>query len=368
MSSKSIRFINPDFKTKDFFVTLRKNVDNYFRQNNISRHYNASLVIKTIVMACAYFLPLVAILVFNPGMLVSLLLWTLMGFALAGIGMSVMHDANHGAYAASHKVNRWLGYSINLIGGSVFNWKIQHNMLHHTYTNISEVDNDIDDKFMMRFSPHTKLKSYQRFQFIYAFFLYGILTIYWATVKDFEQFFKYIREGINKQDKVKNRKAFIRIVLSKILFYSIFILIPIFVFHMPVWSYLAGFVLMLFISGILLSIIFQLAHTVDETAHPVPDENNTIENCWAIHQLNTTVNFSSGNKLLTWYMGGLNYQVEHHLFPTISHVHYPKIASIVKQTAKDFGIPYLEHKTLRLALKSHIQALKKFGKVQHAFD
>jgi linoleoyl-CoA desaturase len=111
--------------------------------------------------------------------------------------------------------------------------------------------------------------------------------------------------------------------------------------------------------------VFQLAHTVEETSHPLPNENGIIENDWAIHQLNTTVNFSRNNKLLSWYVGGLNFQVEHHLFPRICHVHYPEIAPIVKQTAEEFGIPYLEQQYFSKALKSHFAALERFGRLPH---
>jgi linoleoyl-CoA desaturase len=118
-------------------------------------------------------------------------------------------------------------------------------------------------------------------------------------------------------------------------------------------------------AGIILSLVFQLAHTVEETTHPMPNAEGIIENDWAIHQLNTTVNFSRKNKVLSWYVGGLNFQVEHHLFPKVCHVHYPEIAPIVKQTAEEFGIPYLEQEHFSNALKSHFAALKRFGTLPH---
>lgn len=123
-----------------------------------------------------------------------------------------------------------------------------------------------------------------------------------------------------------------------------------------------------FISGIILTTTFQLAHTVDGTSHPMPDEHGNIDNDWAVHQLNTTINFSRKSKVLNWYLGGLNFQVEHHLFPRISHVHYPAISKIVKATAEEFGVPYLENKTLMDALKGHLVALKKLGRLPNIND
>lgn len=362
MSRPNIRFQSPSKEETLFYPTLRKRVYQYFTENNLSRHYNASLVIKTIVLLAAYLLPLAAMMIFQPGLWISLALWAFMGFAMAGVGMCIMHDANHGAYSKSQKVNKILGYTINLCGGTVVNWKLQHNVLHHTYTNITHMDDDIDDQFMLRFSPNTEVKGIQRLQFVYAFILYGFHVMYWVTIKDFSQFFSYITQGVNTNTKKQNLIAFTRIVFTKIMFFSLFLGLPIIVAGLPWLQVVTGFLLMLFICGIILSIVFQLAHTVDETVHPLPDEENTIENAWAVHQLKTTVNFARRSKLISWYVGGLNYQIEHHLFPSISHVHYPKIAPIVKKVAHEFDLEYMEHKTFWQALRSHISALHRFGR------
>lgn len=362
MSTIQVRFIDPDKDKTLFFATLRKRVDNYFKENNISKHYNASMVIKTVVLLSAYLLPFTALLIFKPGLGVSMALWTLMGFSLAGIGMSIMHDANHGAYSSSHRVNFWLGHTLNLLGGSVFNWKIQHNLLHHTYTNIINLDDDIDDKLILRFSPHTNVKWYHKLQFVYAFFFYGILTLYWALLKDFVQFSRYTKDGVNKNTPAQNRIVFLKIVLSKVFYFGMYIVMP-WLLGIPFLQVLTGFLIMHFIAGLVLTVIFQLAHTVEGTTHPLPSNEGTIENNWAVHQLNTTVNFSRNNKFLSWYLGGLNYQVEHHLFPTICHVHYPQVSEIVKSTAEEFGIPYLENKTFWQALSSHVRTLVRFGKL-----
>lgn len=357
---RQIRFI--DTEKNIFFSTLRHRVEQYFKINNVSKYHNSNMVIKTIVLLSLYVFPFFIILFIQIPLVLNFGLWILMGVALAGIGMSVMHDANHGAYSKDSRVNYWLGHSLNLLGGSVFNWKLQHNILHHTYTNVIDMDDDIEDKLILRFSPHTQVKWYHRFQFIYAFFFYGILTLYWALIKDFVQFRKYIKQGVNKETQAKNRVYFFKMLLSKIVYMLLFIISPLFILHMPVWVYLSGFLIMHFVAGIILTVIFQLAHTVELTSHPIPDEHDLIENNWAIHQLNTTVNFSRNNKFLSWYLGGLNFQVEHHLFPGICHVHYPAIATIVKKTAEEFGVPYLENKTFAGAIQSHIKMLKAFGR------
>lgn len=358
-----VKFIDKNKDRNLFLTTLKQRVDNYFDEQNITMFCNKKMVIKTIVLLNAYILPFIVILTFHLSALTTFLLWSLMGFALAGIGMSVMHDANHGAYSSNKKVNIIMGHTLNLLGGAVFNWKLQHNILHHTYTNVVHKDDDIDDKLIMRFSPHTTVKWYHKFQFVYAFAFYGILTLYWALLKDFVQFFQYTKEGVNRDSKNKNRQNLLKVVASKLFYFFVFIVLPLVILKMSVLPYLMGFLLMHFIAGIVLTVIFQLAHTVEGTNYPLPDESGIIENNWAIHQLNTTVNFSRKNKWLSWYVGGLNFQVEHHLFPAICHVHYPAIAPIVKSTAEEFGIPYLENKSFMEALRSHINVLKTFGRL-----
>jgi linoleoyl-CoA desaturase len=318
------------------------------------------MVVKTVILLLAYIVPYAYIIVLQPTFGIALSVWVLIGLAKAGIGMSVMHDANHGAYSSNAKVNLYLGHTLNLLGGSVFNWKIQHNVLHHTYTNIVNMDDDIDDKLVMRFSPHTEVKWYHKFQVVYAFLFYGILTLYWSLLKDFVQYALYTKEGLGKTTKKENYKILFRIILSKIFYFGIFFTVPILVFNVPFGEFIIGYLLMQFVAGVVLTVIFQLAHTVEETSHPLPDANLTIKNNWAIHQLNTTVNFCPNNKLISWYVGGLNYQVEHHLFPNVCHVHYPSIAPIVKQTAEEYGVPYLVNDTFGKALKSHVGALIKF--------
>ena len=363
MAFQAIRFIDSDKDKALFFSTLRKRVDGYFREKKLSRNYNTTMVIKSVVFLSFYILPFIAILVFNPSNGISLLLWSIMGLSLSGIGMSIMHDANHGAYSSNQKINYWMGNTLNLVGGSVFNWKLQHNVMHHTYTNIVHYDDDIADKLILKFNPHTSVKWYHKLQFIYAFFFYGILTLYWSVLKDFVQFAKYTKQGVNTSTKEQNRIIFLKIVISKIIYFAVFFALPVFVFHIAFVKILLGYLLMQFISGVILTVVFQLAHTVEGTTHPLPNENYTIENNWAIHQMNTTVNFSRHNKLISWYVGGLNFQVEHHLFPNICHVHYPEISEIVKSTAEEFGIPYLENDTFMTALNSHIKAVIRFGKM-----
>jgi linoleoyl-CoA desaturase len=360
-SQRKVKFVSTDKNL--FFSTLRKRVDAYFADNQLSKHANAEMIVKSIVLISCYLLPFFYLLAFQPSFPLSLIFWLIMGLGIAGIGMSVMHDANHGAYSKSKLVNSIMGYTLNLAGGSAFNWKLQHNILHHTYTNVIEMDEDIQDRLVLRFSPHTNVKFYHKLQWLYAFFFYGLLTLYWVVAKDFVQYFLFIKNGVNANSSKENRSMILKIILMKVIYFASMFALPILVFQIPFVEILLGFLLMHFVAGIILTVIFQLAHTVEGTSHPRPDANGQIENDWAIHQMNTTVNFSRGNRFINWYVGGLNYQIEHHLFPRVCHVHYPAISHIVKETAEEFGIPYMENETFMQALKSHIATLQRFGKL-----
>ncbi|WP_247237913.1 acyl-CoA desaturase [Telluribacter sp. SYSU D00476] len=356
---EKVKFAAPE--KSEFFPTLKKRVDQYFIESQNTRYADRSMIIKTSVLLALYIVPFILLLTLQPPFWASLILWLLMGLGISGIGMSVMHDANHGAYSKNPSVNKWMGYSINLAGAGVDNWKFQHNILHHTYTNVVPMDEDIRDRGIVKLSPHHEPKRVHRFQYLYAFAFYGILTLYWVLLKDFIQYHGFIKSGVNRKSTQENRRMLLGLILMKSIYLFAFFGVPIFLFQLPWLEVVAGFLLMHFTAGTVLTVIFQLAHTVEGTSHPMANEQGIIEKDWAIHQLETTVNFSPRNKWLSWYIGGLNFQIEHHLFPKICHVHYPEIAPIVKKTAHEFGLVYQENATFMKALRSHIMTLHRFG-------
>lgn len=363
MSNETIvRFNNSN---KLFYNELRKRVDSYFKENHLSKSGNFNMYMKTIFMFSAYLVPYLLIL-FNvfDSKIIWLLLSVVMGFSMAGLGLCVMHDANHGSFSKNTSLNRLMGYlSMGLVGGYSLNWRIQHNVLHHTYTNIHDHDEDIVPPGFMRFEPHAEKKWIHRFQFLYAWFFYGMMTMMWSTTKDFKQLNRYNKRGLLKGANTTYGKELAILVFAKIAYYS-YMLLPYFlVKEMSFLNWLSGFLIMHYFAGLILAMIFQPAHVVAETEFPLPNEQGQIENHWAEHQMRTTMNFANADPLFTWLVGGLNFQVEHHLFPTICHIHYPKISKIVEQTAKEFKVPYLSRKTFVGALWSHETLLWKLGRV-----
>lgn len=361
----TVRFARKD--SQQFFQTMRKRVNQYFEDNNIEKTGNWKMYLKTVIMYSLYLVPFILILTLNLPIWAILIGYFIMGVGVSGIGLAVMHDANHGSYSKHKIVNQIMSYSMNVVGASSFTWRIQHNVLHHSYTNIYEMDEDIDDKPFLRLSPHGKLKSYHKFQHIYAMFLYSLATLSWVVQKDFKQLVQYSKSGIAQQNGFNVTREWAIMIFSKVLYFGIMIGLPIIV-GLPVWLAIVGWMIAHMVAGLFITVIFQLAHVVEDTDHFHLDENGkgNMENIWAIHQLKTTANFSRNNKFLTWFIGGLNYQVEHHLFPNICHIHYSKISKIVESTAKEFGIPYYNYEKFSDAVASHLRTLKRFGQPELA--
>ncbi len=355
----NLKFAN---QQQEFFVTLSQRVNAYFKTNKIERTANLEMVLKTIFMFTLYFLPYALIIsgLFTSG-LVALVLCVLMGFGKAGIGLSVMHDANHGAYSNKSWVNTLLGFSLNLIGGHAFNWRVQHNVLHHTYTNVHDVDEDISPRGVLRMAPGSAWRPMHKYQHLYAWFFYGLMTFVWIVIKDYYRLVKYQREGLVKKQKTSYTSEWIILIATKIIYLGYIYVIPLVLLPFSWWQVLIGFLVMHYVAGFILAIIFQPAHVIEGTEYPIADEKGNLENNWAIHQLHTTTNFGHKEKLFSWYVGGLNYQVEHHLFPNICHVHYREVAKIVQQTTKEFGLPYKSKETFFQALVAHAQQLKMLG-------
>jgi linoleoyl-CoA desaturase len=359
MKPTTIRFSSA---RPEFYSTLNQRVNEYFKSRNLSRNGNMEMTVKTLFMFALYTVPYLLIITGAiTGIWWMLALCILMGIAVGGIGLSVMHDANHGAYSNKPWVNNLLGFSLNIVGGNAFNWKVQHNVLHHTYTNIHDVDEDISPRGVLRLSPHGEWKFFHRFQHFYAWFFYGLMTLVWVLAKDYARIVKYHKEGLVKKQKANIAIEWAVLLLSKLLYVLYIFVIPALVLSVTWWQLLIGFVAMHYVAGFILAIIFQPAHVIDGTEYPLPDLNGKIGNSWAIHQLHTTTNFANNNRLLSWYVGGLNFQVEHHLFPNVCHVHYRKISKIVEATAKEFGLPYKAEPTFFGALRAHARLLKELG-------
>lgn len=362
MSQRVVRFKNN--LHEEFNKTLNQRVNHYFKNSKYGRYANIEMVTKTIFMFALYFVPYFMFLLgIVQNVWVFYLMAFLMGLGKAGIGLSVMHDANHGAYSRKKWVNNLIGYSLNVVGGNATNWKIQHNVKHHTYTNVTGMDEDIAPKGgILRFDPNTPIKKHHKWQHIYAWFLYGLMTMSWIIVKDIVQLAQYTKDGMLKKQTKSISRAWIWLILTKIFYYSYILALPILFAQLAWYHIVLGFLLMHYVAGFSLAIIFQPAHVMEDHAFENVEDTDVVEENWAVHQLKTTCNFAQKNKVLSWFAGGLNYQIEHHLFPNICHVHYKKISKIVRKTAEEYNIPYRSYPTFISALVSHGKMLYSLGR------
>ena len=345
--------------TDAFQKTLKARIDRYFRFTKRSPRDCTQMYVKTGIVL-SWFAASYALLVFAP------LTWWLaiplavsLGLAMSAIGFNIQHDGGHRAYSSRNWVNSLMAKSLDLLGGSSYVWNHKHNTVHHTHTNITGHDDDIEVGFLARMSPHQKRYAFHRYQHWYLWLLYGFLPVKWQL---FDDYLNIARGRIGNyrfaRPKGKDLAVFIA---GKAVFYSLAFVIPVLAGH-SILTTVGFYLLANWVNGILLATVFQLAHVVEEAGFPMPDEDSgKMSVHWAVHQVQTTVDFARSNKVLCWFLGGLNFQVEHHLFPRICHIHYPKISRIVENVCKEFGVQYNAHRGFWSGVASHVRWLRQMG-------
>lgn len=346
-------------KKLGFHSKLKEKVNSYFTENNITKTGGRRIFVKSLFIAVLVIVSYIALVFYAQSWPIALLSAFLLAQGLVLIGFNIMHDSVHGSFSKSRVLNKVLGYTLNLLGGSQRLWYHKHNVLHHTYTNIAGVDTDIESDGLLRLSPNQKWRPWHRLQVFYALPLYSFLTLSMVLVTDYTKFFSN-SIGPYKMPKPTFKETSL-FIITKILYFFYALALPMF-FH-PVLNVIAVFLLVHLILGLTMSVVFQLAHTMEENDFPVAQiPENIIENEWAIHQVETTSNFSPKSRLANWYLGGLNFQIEHHLFAKISHVHYREISKIVEETCRDFGIRYTTYSSIFRAFRTHLRFLNEMSK------
>ncbi|HYC79621.1 MAG TPA: acyl-CoA desaturase [Candidatus Binatia bacterium] len=342
-----------------FHSELKKRINDYFKQKGKSPTGNFSLHLKAIVFIGALLGIYIHLVFFTPPTAWAIIESVLLGMVTAAIGFNVMHDGAHGSFSRYKWLNSLASNFANFLGASQHMWKTKHNVIHHTYTNIHGVDDDIEARPLLRLCDEQEHYKIHRFQHLYFPVAYSLLYIYWIFVTDYKKYFS--RRIGNTPLRAMTVREHVEFWLYKLAHAFIFVALPIyFVGFMP---WMIGFLTMGLVAGFVLSIVFQLAHTVEHTHFPLPnDATGKMEDEWAIHQIKTTANFATRNKVVSWLVGGLNFQVEHHLFPKISHIHYPEISRIIKRACQEYGINYIEYPKVRMAVASHVAFLREMGK------
>lgn len=360
MKPRKIRFSSTP-NGNAFHREIREAVNEYFNESDLAKYAPSRIWFKTGIMLAIYLVPFAfALMIFSetPGM--YLLMFLVMAFGMVGIGMNISHEANHGAMAKSKKTNQLLGAVLMLIGIDQAIWQREHNVEHHTFTNIEGHDSDIAVPFLLRLSGGQKLRGIHRFQHIYAWLLYGLITFRWATFGDFMRFVKMKKRENADSNEIRN--GILKLAGWKLMYHGYIWILPVVLLGIPLWQAIGAFLLMQFIAGILLGTVVQLAHIQSDCEFPLPENGETMESQWAVHQVATTCNFGTESKLLSWCVGGLNFQIEHHLFPNVSYYHLPALARIVEKAARKHGIPYHAYRSFGAAVLAHGRYLRQMGR------
>ncbi|PIB34018.1 fatty acid desaturase [Reichenbachiella sp. 5M10] len=348
-----------DSSSNSFFKTLRNKVDDYFANQNLHPSGAEPVYVKGLILVASAIGFYVTLVFFTPAIPISIVLCILLGINLGLIGFNVMHEGSHQCFSRHSWVNRISAYCLNILGGNAHYWSVKHNINHHTYTNIEGIDSDIDVKPFMRLHAGQPLRRYHRYQHIYWVILYGVSYLAWIFYEDFEKYFTQKITPISKKEALTPKEHFI-FWFTKIAYMGVYMALPIYLVGWLPW--LVGFLIITMTCGLIISIVFQLAHVVEDTAFHASDTKGGSPTEWAIHQVNSTANFATSSKILHWLLGGLNFQIEHHLFPRISHIHYPTISRLVKETCAEFNVTYNEYNTMMKAISSHLLHLRKLGK------
>jgi linoleoyl-CoA desaturase len=341
-----------------FHVVLKGRVNQYFEETGKSLTGDTKIIIKALLLIGALVALYVHLVFFTPVWYLGVVECAMLGLVIASIGFNVMHDGSHGSFSKHPWMNWVAAITLNILGGNAFMWNMKHCVIHHAYTNVHDIDDDLNAGVLLRLSEHQKRYKVHSFQHYYVWFLYMQLYVFWIFFSDYK---KYFRKKIG-DIPLKKMTTLDHVIFwkGKIINLSLYVVLPIIFAGWLNW--LVGFLIVTQLGGLVLSIVFQLAHTVEPMSFPLANSvSGKMEDEWAVHQLKTTANFATRNKLISWFVGGLNFQVEHHLFPKISHVHYPAINRIVKQACAEYGIPYYEFPKMRHAVVSHISHLRRLG-------
>lgn len=343
----------------EFQRALRQRVDSYFQFTGRAERDCPQMYLKTACILGWTAASYLALVFLAETWWQALPLAISLGLSMAAVGFNIQHDGSHHAYSAHRWVNRLMAMSLDLLGGSSYVWARKHNVVHHSFANITGHDDDINIGYFGRLSPHQQRLRMHRLQHFYLWILYGFLPIKWQLYDDFRD---VITGRIGGQPFARPcGRDLVIFIAGKLLFLSLAFVIPLRL-H-PIIDVLVLYVAASFAQGVLLSVVFQLAHCAEEAAFPLPrPDTGRMESAWAVHQVESTVDFARNSRLLSWIIGGLNFQIEHHLFPRICHLHYRALSHLVEQTCREFGVKYAAHETLAAALTSHFRWLRRMGR------
>ena len=353
-SSRNLETTSGD--SSSFPKILRRRLDSFFSDRNLSPKADRAMWVKIALGLAVLSGSWIALYALNPDSWKFVAIYLLNGLAQTFLLLNIAHDSNHNAISSARSVNKALNYVFDLCGISSYMWRILHHRGHHSCINLHGEDDALTGRRIFRFTPHEPRSRMQRFQHIYALFFYALFSLDYVFVRDFACFF-FPGHDYLKRTKHPAREYAI-LFAGKAIYLAYMIVLPIVLLRKSPLLVALAFLLTHVIIGLSVSLVFQTTHTVDSTYFP--SSRSEFDN-GVYHIFATTADYATENPLVGWLAGGLNHHIAHHLCPFVCHTHYPSLTRIVKETSREFGIPYRENRSVRQALAAHFSLLKRLG-------
>jgi linoleoyl-CoA desaturase len=342
--------------SSSFPKVLRRRLDKYFSDQNFSPKADRTMWVKIAAGLAVLGGSWIALYAFRPDAWKFIGLYLLGGVAQTFLLLNIAHDSNHNAISSSPWVNKTLNYAFDLGGISSYMWRILHHRGHHSCINLHGEDDALTGRGIFRFTPHEPRAPWHRFQHIYALFFYAMFSLDYVFVRDFEAFL-FPTHGYLKRTRHPARE-YVILFAGKAFYFTYMLVLPMVVLGKSPLLVAVAFLLNHLIVGLSVTLVFQTTHTIDTTYFP--SDRNEFDN-GVYHIFATTADYATDNPVVGWLVGGLNHHIAHHLCPFVCHTHYAPLTRIVKQTAKEFGVPYRQHPTFTQAIAHHLILLKQLG-------
>jgi linoleoyl-CoA desaturase len=339
-----------------FPKVLRRRLDKFFADGNISPKADRTMWVKIATGLAVLAGSWIALYAFKPDSWKFVALYLLGGLAQTFLLLNIAHDSNHNAISSVPSVNKTLNYVFDVCGINSYMWRILHHRGHHSCVNVQGEDDALTGRGILRFTPHEPRKPLQRFQHVYALFLYAMFSLDYVFVRDFECFFFPSHDYLKRTRHPLREYAIL--FAGKAFYITYMLVLPVVVLGKSPLLVAGAFVLVHWIIGLSVALVFQTTHTVDSTYFPT--DRGEFEN-GVYHIFATTADYATNNPLVGWLTGGLNHHIAHHLCPFVCHTHYAPLTRIVKETAEEFGVPYRQHPTMTRAIWHHLILLKQLG-------
>jgi linoleoyl-CoA desaturase len=342
--------------TSAFPKVLRGRLDNFFSEGNVSPKAGRAMWIKIALGLAVLAGSWIALYALKPDSWRFVALYLLNALAQTFLLLNIAHDSNHNAISQVRFVNKVLNYVFDVCGINSYMWRILHHRGHHACVNLHGEDDALTGRGILRFTPHEPRARLQRFQHIYALFLYALFSLDYVFVRDFECFFFPSREYLKHTRHPAQEYAIL--FAGKGLYLTYMLILPVVYLGKSPLLVAVAFVLAHLIIGLSVALVFQTTHTVDSTYFP--SRRGEFDH-GVYHIFATTADYATSNPLVGFLAGGLNHHIVHHLCPFVCHTHYARLTRIVRQTAEEFGVPYRQHPTMTQAIKHHLLLLKQLG-------